>query len=235
MKKFLVKFLFGTIVIVIIIFILNINVTTRKGINYQWQTIKIPLYLKILDFFDRHYNYQQLVKRIVKDAKNDEEKVMKLFEWTYNNIKKTTKGFPIIDDHVWHIIIRGYGTDDQSSDVFSTLCNYAGYEAFYSWVYTQDTSRRIPLSFVKLRGKRYIFDPYRGVYFVDKGGGLADINSIRLNNNWRIEALDRKPDIDYRFFLATLSMVKINELTRPGIQSPYRRVIYEIKKISGRK
>ena len=57
---------------------------------------------------------------------------MEIFIWTCENIRKQPDGLPVIDDHVWHIIIRGYGEPDQSSDVFTTLCNYAGIRAFYA-------------------------------------------------------------------------------------------------------
>jgi len=80
MKK---KWLLWIIVIIFTLggttYILNINVTTQQGINYQWQTIEIPLYLKILDFFDRHYNYKWTVKRITGDSKTEKEKVFKIF------------------------------------------------------------------------------------------------------------------------------------------------------------
>ena len=111
---------------------LNFTVTTQKGVNFKVQTIKIPLYLKALDFFDRHYNYKLITKRIIRDAQNEQDKAMKILEWTYKNIKRQPKELPVIDDHVWHIIVRGYGLNDQFSDVFTTLCNYAGMDAFFT-------------------------------------------------------------------------------------------------------
>lgn len=229
MKK-LLRILLPCIILLIGLFVfLNINVTTQQGINYRWQTIRIPLYLKILDFFDRHYNYKELVKRIVKDAKTDEERVLKIFEWTHANIKKVPNGFPTIDDHVWHIIVRGYGADDQSSDVFTTLCNYVGIDAFFSWVYTRDKSQRIPLSFVKIEKKWFIFDPYHGIYFKDKKGGLADINILK-SNNWTPEGNKEHLDIDYAIYFDNLPLIKDAGLKRANIQSPLNRLIFEIKR-----
>lgn len=225
MKKFL-----SLAIILVIILILNINVTIRKGIKYKWYPVKIPLYLKILDFFDRHYNYKELIKRITRDADDEKGRAMKIFEWTHNNIKRVPQELPVIDDHVWYIIVRGYGASDQFSDVFTTLCNYAGLDAFYSWVYTQDRTKRIPLSFVKIEKKWYVFDPYHGAYFKDKKGRLADIETLKSNSIWTIETLTEKSDIDYKSYFNMLLLPERIGLKRANIQSPFKRLIFEVRK-----
>ena len=95
-------------------FLLTREVTTRQGIDYRIYTLRIPLYLKLVDFFDRHLNYQVLVKKIVQDTTEDEAKVARLFQWTHEHIRPAPAGLPIVDDHVWHIIIRGYETAGKS-------------------------------------------------------------------------------------------------------------------------
>ncbi len=215
-----------------ILYILNIKVTTQQGINYEVQTIEIPLYLKLLDFFDRHYNYKWTIDRIIGNSRIDKEKVLKIFEWTYKNIKKSPEGYPIMDDHVWHIIVRGYGVADQSSDVFTTLCNYAGVDAYFSMVYSEDRSSRIPLSFVKIGEVWTIFDPYRGVYFKNRRGELASIEQI-VNGDWLTENVDKfqKSDIDYTFYFKNLLPIQEIGLQRANVQSPINRLRYEIKKL----
>ena len=233
MKKIANILLFAVLVAIFIGVLLNINVATKQCINYQCYTHKLPLYLKILDFFDRHYNYKQLVGSITKDATNEQERVMKIFEWTYENIKKVPAGFSVIDDHVWYIIIRGYGVSDQASDVFTTLCNYAGIDAFYTWVMTPDCSKKVPLSFVKIKDKWYIFDPYNSVYFKNKQGYLADLETIRSNNACLIESKYNEPMIDYTIYFNSLPSIKevgLIGLNRANIQSPFKRFIFEIKK-----
>ncbi len=230
-KRWLQWVIFIILISIGVIAILNVKVTTRQGINYQWQTIEIPLYLKILDFFDRHYNYKWTVERIIRDSKADKEKVMKIFKWTYENIKMTPKGYPVIDDHVWHIIVRGYGVDDQFSDVFTTLCNYACIDAFYSWVYTENRNSRIPLSFVKVNEKWNVFDPYNGVYFKNQKGELASVEEI-IKEDWQAESIDshNKPNVNYDIYLKNLSSVTEIGLRRANVQSPINRLKYEIKK-----
>lgn len=154
---------------------------------------------------------------------------MEIFIWTCENIRKQPDGLPVIDDHVWHIIIRGYGEPDQSSDVFTTLCNYAGIRAFYALAHTQDQKNLLPLSFVKIRNKWVIFDPYRKVYFKDRNGGIADIGALK-NNNWVIHTRGEQPDINYSPYLKELPSVIEASLIRDSIQSPLNRLLFEIKK-----
>lgn len=224
------KYIWGLVLFVIFISFLNINVTTRKGINYKLSTVRLPLYLKLLDFFDRHYNYVQLTKEIIKGAKTDEECVMKIFKWTNANIRKVPEGLPIIDDHVWYTIIRGYGMDDQFSDIFTTLCNYSGRKAFYLLLDSKDTAQRIPISFVKIKDRLCIFDPYRGVYFEDGNNNFIGIKAIQSGQAWVIRDLGVKPEIDYSSLFSNLPEIKLDELRRANIQSPLRRLLFQLSK-----
>ena len=229
MKRVLIILLIGIFIITGLLVIVNIEVTTRQGINYQWHTIEIPLYLKILDFFDRHYNYRWLVNRIINNKDSDETKVLKIFHWTCENIKHQPKELPAIDDHVWHIIVRGYGARDQISDVFTTLCNYAGVDAYFGWVYTADRTKRILLSFVKIGERWCIFDPFNGSYFKNKDDKFADIEEIKSGSSWSIENLGRKSDIDYPAYFDNLPPIKDAGLTRANTQSPLNRLLFELK------
>lgn len=236
MKRKLFKIFFSLTLLIGIFILLNLPVTTRQGTNYQWYSIKIPLYLKVLDFFDRNYNYAQLAKRIIKGARTEEEKVLKVFTWTHENIRKIPPGFPIVDDHVWNIIIRGYGAYDQSADVFTTLCNYIGVNAFFALVSPLQGEGRIPLSLVKLNGKWTVFDSHYGVYFKDKNGDFADIEALK-SNSWTIEQIDKsrkEPLINYANYFLHLPTPEDIRFSRANTQSPFNRLLYEIKKIGKR-
>ena len=220
------------ILLLCLFLILNLTVTTKQGVNYELRTIKLPLYLKLLDFFDRHYNYEHLVKNIVKNSKNDEDRVIALLKWTYDNIRKNPQGLAVVDDHVWYVIVRGYGVEDQFSDVFSTLCNYAGFRAFYSWIESSKTSSRMAFSFVKLKGKWFVFDPYRGVYFIDSAGRLADTNMLEnTKGGWMVSGnFPMSEPVDYTSYFKSLSLLEYDGLGRSNIQSPLRRIIFQMKK-----
>jgi len=211
--------------------VLNISVITRQCSNYECRDVKIPLYLKILDFFDRHYNYMQLSRQIIKGAKSEQDKALIIFEWTYKNIKPVPVGYPVIDDHVWHIIVRGFGAVDQVADVFATLCNYSGLDAFYSlYSHEEQSGKGVILCFVRIRGKWYCFDPYRGAYFREKQtNGLIDIDSIKSGRPWVVEGLNGNIVFDYSIYMQDITEVKKFRLKRSNIQSPLRRLKFEIK------
>jgi len=225
------KLLLAVLILILILFMLNIKASTRQGINFQWHTLKIPLYLKVLNFIDRHYNYKELVKQITSGAKNDQEKVMVIFKWTHENIRRAPEGFPIVDDHVWHIIVRGYGSDDQISDVFTTLCNYAGTDAFFRWIEEGENKSLLPLSFVKIKRRWSVFDPYRGVYFKNNKGDLASVEDI-VKGDWLIANTDSPGSayINYAQYFKNLQLIKGMWLTRANTQSPLNRFKFEIKK-----
>lgn len=230
MRKVAVIASAGIIFLVGLLFLANIQVTTRRGVDYQECAIKMPLYLKILDFYDRHYNYILLTKSIIQGAKSEEVRVIKIFEWTYSNIKKPQPLLPIIDDHVWYTIVRGYGARDQFSDIFTTLCNYAGIEAFFLWIYSKDQAAKLPLSFVNLGGSWRVFDPYFGAYFKDKQGRLADIDTLKAGLGWTMLWLGQRPQLDYSVYFSNIPTIKEIGYRRANLQSPLRRLAFEIKK-----
>lgn len=208
---------------------LNLRVTYYQGINYRVAQKTTPLYLKIVDFFSRHYHYKELVKDIVRGCKGEEEKVFAIFGWTKENIRRVPEGFPVVDDHIWNIIVRGYGTNDQFQDVFTALCNYARVDAFFSIIRSKDRNSLFAISFVKLDKKWRVFDPYNGIYFKNKEGNIASIDDIK-NRNWVAVGTAEAKDFDYKYIFDNLPTVKDIGLNRANIQSPLNRLMFEIKK-----
>lgn len=231
MKRCIFKTLLGVVVIVCLVIILNIGVTTKQCINYECHSFRIPIYIKIFEFLDRHYNYASLTKSIIRDARSDEERVIKILAWMQSNIKRAPEGFPIIDDHVWHIIIRRYAVDDQFQDVFTALCNYAQLNAFFSGIKSEDGVRIKPLSFVKLKRGWSVFDACYGVYFKNRRGEIANIEDL-LSGDWQAFSISNKEIPDYypEYFK---NLQKVNyanwKFSRSAIQSPASRFIYWIK------
>jgi len=226
-KKIISIALIGTAISACIVFFLNLNVTTKQCIDYRCHAIQLPLYLKTLDFFDRHFNYKQLVKKIIQDAKNDEERALKIFSWTYNNIKRNPEGLPIMDDHVWYTIVRGYGVDDQFQDVFTTLCHYAGLDAFFDLLPSEKDKEIKPLSFVKLGDDWFIFDAYNGVYFKNARGKMASVKDLS-SGDWQIVSLSRNELPNYRDYFQNLNSINYRNYrsSRAALQSPLNRLIF---------
>ena len=230
-KKSLVWIILFIIIYIGMTIILNIKVTTRQGVNFQVSAIKIPLYLKIIDFLDRHYNYVCLVSKIVTKNDTPEVKVKKILSWTHINIYDQPQSLPIIDDHFWHIIVRGYGISDQHADVFTTLCTYAGEDAFFVFWENIKTRERVPFALVKINSRWRVFDPYQGAYFVNASGEFADLNNI-MHGPWQVEYLDKVPQVAYDYTACFASVANTFRVTghRAQIQSPLKRLLFEVKK-----
>jgi hypothetical protein len=147
-------------------FVLTRDSITRQGINYKVSEIRIPLYLKILNFTDRHFNYQWLAGRIIDGESGGLQKARKILHWTADHIAEQP------DDHVWNIIVRGYGKEDQMADVFATLSNYAGLKAFVWRFYgpSRSSSEHICLAAVHLDGAWRLCDIRRRTEFIGPDG-----------------------------------------------------------------
>jgi len=214
--------------------ILNIDMSIRQGVNGRYRRIHMPLYVKSAQFIGRHHEYVRIAKEITAQSKTAEEKALALFNWTHDNIREVPAGMPVVDDHVLNIIIRGYGTADQSQDVFTTLCMYAALPAFWQKVYNGPHTVWYPISFVKLNGKWRVFDSYYGKYFRTASGEIASVDDI-INDSSIID----KAGVDsiiymgvpYKEFFHQLNVVEFNKTLRPEKQIPLRRAIFEIKKL----
>jgi len=136
-------------VLLVAVAVANIPTTTRQGVNFVVSSHSLPLYAKALDFLDRDSNYRRLTAEVMSGATTDDAKMLAAFAWTTGNIRQTPSGFPIIDDHTWHIIVRGYGQDDQQASVFVTLLAYAGVRAYWIFIGTRP---ELVLSLVRVDG-----------------------------------------------------------------------------------
>jgi len=217
-----------------LIALLNINVSTRLGTHYKVSKMTMPLYLKVLNFYVRHYNHKWLVKQITGHLDTREDKILRLFHWTYETIKHQPKSLPIIDSHPWDVYVRGYGCVDNIHDLFSTLCNYIGTDAFFTVLYNTDTE--MMLSFVRMKRGWVAFDPYRGVYFENNTGGLATIEEID-EQDCHVVKLKQTDSISIasyeKYFDENLPNIieEIgSDLTRANLQSPINRLKFQLQR-----
>ena len=168
-------------------FILTKESSRTIGINYQIFEYKIPLYLKTLDFFQRHYNYKNLANTINYNAETEVEIVLNTAKWILENIKKLPKNVEIIDHHPFTIIERRLGTKDQFNDIMSILLTYSGIESFYS----SFNNKEHVLTLFKIKNYWYFIDPYYGVYFATNKGLLLSVDDIQ-KNEWQMFDLESK-------------------------------------------
>jgi len=237
MKKKLKAFILIMVFVISGTVFFNLESTTRVGVDYKVQTLKIPLYLKILNFFDRHFNYQWLTGRIIGDLNRDEEKAIKLLSWVFNHIKQQPKTLPVMDEHVWSVIVRGYGVGDNFNDVFATLCNYADMDAFFIYVRSKKEGSERPrislqVSLVRIDGNWAVFDPYNGVYFRNQSGNIASIQDMKTGNMKIIRLSDNyKIKVDYKMLPKLLPEEIKFKLARANVQSPVNRLLLQIRRL----
>ena len=183
-KKF---FLFAILTVVIFI-VLGKDTTQYKAVNYEVIEYKIPLYLKLFNFYGRHLNYSFVVNGITQDSKNDIEKVLDISKWMQSNIRKISKGVDVVDSHPLTIIERRLGTEDQFSDLLSVLLVYAGLDAFM-WFYEDNYKDAITI--FKVNGKWSVIDPYYGIVFLNNDNRHASITELKnLNDSLFMHSLN---------------------------------------------
>jgi len=231
MKK---RYLIPTIVFLLFlcsIALLNKKVTMLQGVDGKVLKITLPLYLKVLNFYDRHLNYKWLARQITGHLDTGEDKILRLFHWTHETIKPQPESLPVMDSHVWDVYVRGYGGSANFHDLFSTLCNYIGVDAFFTRFYARDTSS-INLSIVRIKRGWVVFDPYNGIYFRNNTGDLATIEEIN-EQNWHIVKLSQT-DISKanyeQYIVENLPRIKRlgSSLIRANIQSPINRLRFQL-------
>jgi len=226
-----------TCIFIVSFFILNIETTTRQGINHVTHELKIPLYLKLSNFLDRHWNYQWLVKQIVDKKMDDAEKIETVYLWTQKHIILQPSKLPVIDDHVWHIIIRGYGTEDQINDVFATLSNYAGLKAII--LFCKAPEGKLPpyisLAAFFLQGAWRLCDVSMGIKFVNNDNSWASFDEVIAGvgkaKSFKIPS-NGKPILDYYSYIQKLEKIDLDrlyEVNRSSIQNPLARFLYFLK------
>ncbi|MFI5179481.1 MAG: hypothetical protein ACHQO8_13000, partial [Vicinamibacterales bacterium] len=149
--------------------------TTTRGIDHVVTSRTIPAYVKALDFVDRDVNYQQLARAVVGPASSDAAKLEAVLAWTRASIRDTPAGVPVVDDHPWNIIVRGYGKDDQQADVFTTLLSYAGVRAYWIAI---GPGPELMLSFASIEGRWHPVDVANGIVFKGPNGEFAVVEDL---------------------------------------------------------
>ncbi len=227
MKKRYLVLIFIFLLFLCSIALLNKKVTMRQGVDGKLSIIKLPLYLKVLNFYDRHYNYKWLAKQITGHLDTREDKILRLFHWTHETIQPQPESLPVMDSHVWDVYVRGYGVSANFHDLFSTLYNYIDTDAFFTRFYARDTSS-INLSIVRIKRGWVVFDPYNGIYFRNNTGDLSTIEDIN-EQDWHIVKLSQT-DISKanyeQYIVENLPRIEKlgSSLLRANTQSPINRL-----------
>ena len=73
-------------------------VETRRGVNFEVSTHRVPLYQKAFDFVYRSRHYQVLADETTAAASTEPERVLAIFDWTQRNVPPTPDGWTVVDD-----------------------------------------------------------------------------------------------------------------------------------------
>lgn len=203
-------------------------VTTRQGINGQVFVRRIPLWVKVAEFLVRDHHYRNLARTITASAEGPQEKVLAIFEWTRTHLRHQPPELPMVDDHVYSIIVRGYGTSDQFADVFTTLCTSAGIPGTIDRV-SEPSGDHLYLAMVQLNGSWYPLDPYRGVYFQHEDGRLVSLEELIKDPSLLVTTRCGVPvpEVEYEQFIH-LGLEEGFRSLRPANQIPWKRLWQEL-------
>ena len=163
-------------------------VKTRFGVNYQWSSRTITLFEKTVHFISRDLQTRRLVAELLRGAgPGSDGRLSRLFNWTVRHVQPVPPGFPVMDDHVLHIIIRGYGAPDQQTEAFALLASYAGFPAAAATLKAPEGPGGILVAVVRAKDRTWLFDVNRGFVFRTPQGTLADVTELLKHPQWVAE------------------------------------------------
>jgi hypothetical protein len=207
-------------------------VSTNVAVDYNPRVKTVPLYLKIATFITRHWRYKQLVAEILENQDSPEEQVMALYEWTVKNIRPQPSELPVVDDHVWHIIVRGYGAADQVNEVLNLLTTYAGFKSTWFYLSREVGKKRLYLTAVQVNGRWLLFDPYYGNTFRHGDGRLASWQELTTNPTIASWAPNQPKvyGLSYHiYFEGLVGLEPSMGWSRALLQQPWPRFKYELR------
>jgi hypothetical protein len=230
-RRVLTRFVAATAVAVAIGIVATMPLTTLQGVDFVVSSHTVPAYVKVIAFVDRSVNYGRLAGAVTAQASTEEDRMRAVFEWTRSNIRDTPAGFPIIDDHVWNILIRGYGQDDQKADVFTTLLTYAGVPAYWILI---GPKPELALSFVRIGDRWRVVDVANGLLYRTREGTLATAEELAADHSLaRTQGPPEYRGLTYAAYFDRFAAPVPPDLTRPQAQMLIPRMWFLMKRAAG--
>lgn len=203
------------------------------GVNHVISERTLPLWAKAVDFIHRDANTRRLSHDVLAAHADAEARATAAFAWTRANIRPTPPSYPIVDDHIWHIIVRGYGQRDQMADVFTTLLAYGGVPAY--WTLIGQPPDELPLSYVRIRDQWRVYDVANGVVFRNRHADLATAVELAADHELiRAAAAQAQLDVNrYLGYFAGFAPPPVPDVSRADLQMPARRLWHEARRLVG--
>lgn len=158
-------------------------VTTRYGVNYRWSSRTIPLYEKAINFVSRDIQARRLAREVTAGIDRPRDRALRVFTWVGENVRPVPAGFPVVDDHIWHVIVRGYGAPDQRTEAYTLLAAYAGVRAATAALVAMTDGRPhgLMVAVSEFDDRRWIFDVDHQILFRRDDGSLASVDDLIAN------------------------------------------------------
>jgi hypothetical protein len=140
---------------------------------------------------------------------------------------------PSIDDHVWHIVVRGYGEADQQADVCTTMLVYGGVRAYWTLIGTPP--KELPISYVEVGGQWRVIDVAHGLVFRARSGALATPEDVMADHEIiRTAAAGVVSNLEgYMAYFRGYRAPIAPDVLRADLQMPGRRLLHEVKGLVG--
>jgi hypothetical protein len=168
-------------VIIAIVVAARWPVTTAVGSNFHVTVKRTTLFEKSVAFVDRDLQMRRLTREIAGTGGTPQERLIRMYEWVAGNIHPTPPGFPVIDDHVWHIFVRRYGEVDQRAEALAMLASDDGMPASTIPLGRVPARRPVQLTVVNLDGRLVVFDVNNRIVFRQPSGELATLNDLQVH------------------------------------------------------
>ncbi|MDE3102003.1 MAG: hypothetical protein KGJ98_07165 [Chloroflexota bacterium] len=204
--------------------------TTEVYVDFQPRPVTQPLYAKLLAFIDRDVQMRELSDRIVGDATEPEEKALRILHWTAANIRPTPPGMPIVDDHPYFIVVRGYGQADQATDVFANLAAYQGMTGGLVYSKRSDGRNYYALAVIRIDGADRVFDVREDRALRAPDGRLATLDELRADPSM-LEGLPAPAAANGATYPVLIRTLESGTIRRPSNQMPLSRIIDEIGRL----
>ncbi|MBI4347193.1 MAG: hypothetical protein HY553_10085 [Elusimicrobia bacterium] len=217
-----------------IVVVANAPTTTSVFVDYRPEPVTQPLYAKVISFFHRDIQMRQLADRIAGDARGPREKAERLLRWTNANVRRTPAGMPVVDDHPYHIVVRGYGEPDQAADVFANLAAYAGIDGGLVRSVAENGSILYAFAVLEIDGAQRLFDVREGHAFRDRNGALASVDELRRDLTL-VDGLRPPSEARGVPYAALISRLEAGPHRRPSDQMPLSRLLNELGRILSRR
>lgn len=172
------KKLFILIFFIIAMVLLFLNSTSSRyiGSNYVVEKVEISNFKKLSEFYERHLNYKELVKKITQNSKTKKQEIIDISTWVYKKIAKISKTDIVIDNHPWTIVERKVGAKDQFSDILSVLLVHNNIDSFFILKFKK---KNHPITLFKYNNEWSIIDPYYGVYLKTNDNSFSTIEESK--------------------------------------------------------